>query len=691
MTSLAENPLLQWGTIPDYTQIQAEHVGPAIAETLKQSREALAALEAKAATLSLEDLVAEVEQIGDRLSWTWGIANHLNAVRSDDAIRGAIAENQAEVVRFSSEFGQSEALYAAYNGAEAPSDPALRRTRELAIRDMVHAGVGLEGEARERFNDNAQALAKLGLGFQNALLDATKAWSLLLKDEAEVAGLPPSLLGAMAQSAAEHGEEGASAEAGPWRLSLDPTIVRPFLEYAERRDLRETAYRALVGRAGPEGPAEHDNSGRIVEILKLRQAQAELLGFPHYAALSIDAKMAPSVEAAEALLTQLHEKSAPAAEAEMEELRAFAAAEGAEEALALWDVAYWARLQQEKRYAYSEEELKPYFAYPKVLSGLFSLVEDLFGVTFRQAERPGWHPDVSYYEALEGERVIAGFFIDPYSRPANKRGGAWMNELRSRSNILQPQEETGIRTPIAYIVCNQAAPIGDAPSLMTWSEVQTLFHEMGHALQHMLTRVERASVAGISGIEWDAVELPSQFMENWLRLPEVLDGFARHYETDAPIDPDLLQRVLDSATFRAGSGFLRQLYFGRLDLALHSGYDPDKDGTIWEVQRQIAAENTIIKPLDDDRFLCSFGHLFAGGYAAGYYSYKWAEVLSADAFAAFEEAGLEDAAARQEVGKRFRDTILALGGSVTPMEAFVAFRDREPDVTPLLRHNGLVA
>ncbi len=701
------NPMLAWGTIPDFSSLEASQVLPAMRTTLDRTAASFEELERVCESLPIAEVVGRLEELEDRLGWTWGLINHLNSVRTNDALRNAISEIQPEVVMLSSRLGQSEPLYRSYLRAQqgelatTPESP-LARTVGLGLRAMKHGGVGLEGEAKDRFNANQQALAELSLSYGNALLDATRAWHLDLFDEADVAGFPPSLRALTAQSArnaaaADPSLErlgAATPEAGPWRLTLDAPCVIAFLEHAERRDLRERLYRAWVGRAGPEGAPEFDNSARIVDILRLRREQAQILGFEDYAAYSLDAKMAPSVAAVEALLASLHARSKPAAVRELDELTRFAAEHGASTPLALWDASYWARRLREARYAYSDEDLKPYFPLPAVLDGLFSLVSKLFGVDIRaRGDVAGWHPDVRYFDVFgEGGDLIAGFFLDPYSRPADKRGGAWMNELRGRSARLAGPDGKP-RTPIAYLVCNQNPPVDSTPSLMTWNEVSTLFHELGHGLQHMLTEVDLLPVAGINGVEWDAVELPSQFMENFLRHARFLKSFARHYQTGEPIPDALVQRVLSATTFRAGSAFLRQLYFARLDLALHHRYDPAAPGapSIWEVQAGIAAENTVIRPLSDDRFLCSFGHLFSGGYAAGYYSYKWAEVLSADAFAAFEEAGLDDDEAQARVGRRFRSTVLALGGSVPPMEVFERFRGRAPDTEALLRHNGLAA
>ncbi|TNF29123.1 MAG: M3 family peptidase [Deltaproteobacteria bacterium] len=687
------NPLLAWGTLPDFDAITADHVGPAMRETLARCEADLTALEARAAELDAFALVGALEPIEDRIGWTWTLANHLNSVRTTDLLRKAIEAVQGEVVAFQSRLAQSRPLYEAFrrlrdgDGFDAlPS--AVRRVVILNLRGAEHSGVGLVGEARERFNKNQQELARLSLEFGNNVLDATKAWSLDLTTGDEVRGLPKSLLGLAAQNARSAGHEDATADRGPWRVTLDYPSFVPFMEYAERRDLREQVYRAYVTRASAP---PFDNGPLIERILELRREQARALGFETFAELSIDAKMAPDVAAVSALLGDLREVSYAAAERELGELGAFAAGHGGPDRLAVWDHAYWARRLRQARFDYSDEELRPYFPLPQVLDGLFALAERLFGVrvTANDAVR-GWHEDVRFFDVADDSGApLAGFYLDAFSRPANKRGGAWMNECVGRSRALADGD--GVRLPIAYLVSNQSPPVDGKPSLMTFNEVQTLFHEFGHGLQHMLTQVDEGAVAGINGVEWDAVELPSQFMENWLRHRPALERFARHYETGEPLPAELIDRVLASQTFRAGTAFLRQLYFADLDLAIHHRYEPGGALTLAQVQADVVARNTVVPPLPEDRFICSFGHLFSGGYAAGYYSYKWAEVLSADAFSAFEEAGLDDEDAVREVGHRFRDTILALGGSLDPMSVFVRFRGRKPDTAPLLRHNGLVA
>jgi oligopeptidase A len=427
--------------------------------------------------------------------------------------------------------------------------------------------------------------------------------------------------------------------------------------------------------------------------LALRAEEADLLGYGSYAELSLASKMAPDVHAVTRLLESLRGASFDAAHEDLANLEAFAAERGADEAgnLELWDIAFWAQRLREERYAYNEEELRPYFPLPRVLEGLFALTQRLFGVTVLPADGQAevWHPDVRFFRVVDGAgEELAAFFLDPYSRPGEKRGGAWMDECVGRSRRLAGAGET-VRKPVAYLVCNQSPPVKGQPSLMSFDEVTTLFHEFGHGLQHMLTRVDEAMAAGIRNVEWDAVELPSQFMENWCYHPATMAELSAHIDTGESLPDVLFQKVLAARNYRAGSDMLRQLYFSFTDLALHHEYQPGEPGGAFAVQRRVAERNAVLPLLDEDRFLCSFGHIFGGGYAAGYYSYKWAEVLSADAFGAFEEAGLEDSAAVEQMGRRFRETVLALGGSRSPMEVFEAFRGREPDVKALLRHSGL--
>jgi oligopeptidase A len=537
-----------------------------------------------------------------------------------------------------------------------------------------------------------QELAELGTRFSNNLLDATKAFHLTLTQPEDVEGLPLSLRQMAAQAAREAGETQATAEQGPWRITLDYPSFGPFMEHCRRRDLRQQLYRAFISRASR---GEHDNTPLISRILQLRQEKAALLGYANYAELSLASKMAPDVAAVERLLEELRQASFDVAQQELEEIRAFARSHNAPEAdtLTHWDLAFWAERLREHRYAISDEELRPYFPLPNVLNGLFGLAQRLFGVTVKPAdgEVPVWHPDVRFFR-IEDEQgqAVAAFYLDPYSRPAEKRGGAWMDECVGRSRLLA-ESGAALRLPVAYLICNQTPPVDGKPSLMSFTEVNTLFHEFGHGLHHMLTRVDHSMAAGIRNVEWDAVELPSQFMENWCYHRDTLMQMSAHVDTGDPLPEALYHKLLAARNFRAASLMLRQLYFACTDLELHSRFDPNGTDTVFDVQRRIATKTAPIQPLPEDRFLCSFGHIFAGGYAAGYYSYKWAEVLSADAFSAFEEAGLDDEAALVRTGRRYRDTVLALGGSRPPMDVFKAFRGREPTTEALLRHSGLAA
>jgi oligopeptidase A len=689
-----DNPLLAWGGLPAFDRIEAHHVVPAMRRLLPELQSEVESLEA-ALVPSWEGAVEPLERLNDRLGFSWGAVGHLMGVKNSDALRAAHDEVLGEVVAFGLRLAQSrplyEALLALREGAGWSSlEPARQRIVEGLLRDARHAGVGLEGAAKERFNAIQEELAGLATRFSNHVLDATKAFSLVLRDPAEVEGLPSSWRELTAQSAREEaGEADATAGDGPWRITLDPPSFFPYMEHGRRGDMRETLYRAYVSRAS-EG--ELDNAPIISQMLALRREEAQLLGYANFAELSLASKMAPDVAAVETLLEDLREVSYAAAQRDLEDLQRFAEQQDPEAgALRHWDLAFWAERLREHRFDYSEEELRPYFPLPEVLEGLFALAQRLFGVTIDAAdgEASVWHPDVRFFRVRdEAGSPIAAFFLDPYSRPQEKRGGAWMDECVGRSRLLGGADEE-VRLPVAYLVCNQMPPIEGKPSLMSFSEVTTLFHEFGHGLQHMLTQVELGLAAGIRNVEWDAVELPSQFMENWCYQRATLQELSAHFETGDALPDALFDKLEAARTYRAGSSMLRQLYFSSTDLELHGRYDPDGGEDAFAVQRRVALKTTVLPPLPEDRFLCAFGHIFAGGYAAGYYSYKWAEVLSADAFAAFEEAGLDDSEAVIETGRRFRDTVLALGGSLAPMEVFRAFRGRDPEVEALLRHSGL--
>ncbi len=664
------NPLLTLGdTLPAFDRITAADVEPALRELLAGFHAGLTALEA-APVPTWDGTFGRILAVAEPLRLAWGVVGHLLAVRNTSELRTAHQAMQPEVVKAWLRLGQSRPLYDALVAVRAAGglDAVQERIVDAEIRDMELASVGLTGAAQERYRAISLELSELGTRFQNHLLDAGKAFALDLTEPADIDGLPASLLAQTAAAAQAAGHDG-------WRITLDVPVFGPFMEHSRRRDLRERLYRAFITRAST---GDLDNQPLMARILDLRREQAALLGKGSYAEVSLAAKMAGSVAAVDGLLDRLRAAAKPKAAAELAELTAFARARTADPALtlSLWDIAFWAERLREERYAYTDEELRPYFSLPRVLDGLFSLVQRLFGVEVVPAAGIAtWHPSVQVFRILDGGREIALFYLDPFSRPADKRGGAWMDSFRDRR---------GARVPVAYLVCNQTPPVGETPSLMTLREVETLFHECGHGLQHLLTEVGYPQAAGINGVEWDAVELPSQFMENWCYDDATIAGLARHWQTGAPLPAELFARVKRARTYRAGSNTLRQVYLSTLDLELHHRLRPGEAPQ--DVQRRVAAANTILPPLAEDRFLCGFSHIFSGGYAAGYYSYKWAEVLSADAFSAFTEAG---PARHGEIGRRFRATVLGQGGSRHPLAVFRDFRGREPAVEPLLVATGL--
>ncbi len=693
---VTKNTLLIGQGLPPFESIKSEDVVPAITGLLIELEQELINLEATVKP-TWNDLVEPLQKLEDRLTWSWGIVGHLMGVKNSPELRKAYNEIQPKVVEFINKLNQSQPIYQAFkNLSNSDSwenlDVGQKRIVEATIKDAELSGVSLEGEKRENFNAIELELAELSNKFSNNVLDATKAFSLTLTKKEEVDSLPPSLLSLAAQAARDDGAENATAENGPWRITLDYPSFIPFMQHCKKRELREQLYKASISRASTE---ELNNYPLIQRILELRQEKTKILGFNSYAELSLATKMAPSVAAVEKLLEELRSVSYDAAVKELEELKQFAASKNAPEAndFKRWDMSFWSERLREEKFSFTVEELRPYFPLPQVLDGLFSLVKRIFGINITAAdgEAPLWHEDVRYFQISdETNTPIAYFYLDAYSRPAEKRGGAWMDECINRAKIVENGQKI-LRLPVAYLQCNQTPPVDGKPSLMSFSEVETLFHEFGHGLQHMLTTVDYGGAAGINNVEWDAVELPSQFMENWCYDRSTLFGMAKHYETGETLPEHYYQKLLAAKNYMSGSGMLRQLHFALVDIELHHRYQVGGKETVVELRRRVAETTTVLPILPEDAFLCAFSHIFAGGYAAGYYSYKWAEVLSADAFAAFEEAGLENQQAIAICGKRFRDTVLALGGSLHPMEVFKTFRGREPNTEPLLRHSGLVA
>ncbi|KAI3931161.1 hypothetical protein MKX01_029351 [Papaver californicum] len=695
VVELKDNPLLRDFDFPPFDVLEAKHVRPAIRAILNELENELVELE-KSVEPTWPKLVDPLEKLVDRLQVVWGVVNHLKSVKDSADLRSAIEEVQPEKVKFNLRLGQSKPIYNAFKAIRESSDwqtlsDARKRIVEGQIKEAVLNGVSLEDDKREQFNKVQQELEKLSQKFEENVLDATKKFEKLITDKKEIGGLPASALGLAAQTAASKGYEKATAEEGPWMITLDAPSFLPVMQHSRNRSLREEVYRAYVTRASS---GDLDNSPIVDQILKLRLEKAKLLGYNNYAEVSMAMKMA-TVEKAEQLLEKLRTASWGAAVQDMEDLRKFSQEQGAAEAndLSHWDISFWSERLRESKYDINEEELRPYFSLPKVMDGLFSLAKTLFEIDVEAADglAPVWNNDVRFYRIKDSlGNPIAYFYFDPYSRPSEKRGGAWMDEVVARSRALA-RDGTSARLPVAHMVCNQSPPVGDKPSLMTFREVETVFHEFGHALQHMLTKEDEGLVSGIRGIEWDAVELPSQFMENWCYQRDTLMSLAKHYETGETLPEEVYLKLLAARTFRAGTQSLRQIRFASTDLELHGSYIPGGSESIFDIDRRVGEKTQVIAPLPEDRFLCGFSHIFAGGYAAGYYSYKWAEVLSADAFSAFEDAGLDNEKAVKETGRKFRETVLALGGGKPPLEVFVQFRGREPSPEALLRHNGLLA
>ncbi|ETN17735.1 hypothetical protein PPTG_05469 [Phytophthora nicotianae INRA-310] len=685
--------------LPPFERLQLDEIEPAITNAAADYTRDLHELEKKlrdaGENVQFGDVVDPLEVQGDALGRMWGIVGHLMSVRNSEELRAVHDKLQQLVIKTVTEASQSKTLYDAYLAVRESDEwskleLAQQRIIELSLRSATLSGVGLEGEEKEKFNRLKLRAAELSTKFSSNLLDATKAYSITITDKNEMEGLPPSLLQMFAQSARDEGHSDASPENGPWRITLDPPSYVQFMKYSANRSLRETLYRAYATRASGEA---FDNEGIILELLEIRQQIANLLGFNSYAEVSISKKMAPSVAEVEKMHSDLREKCIAIAHEEVKTVAEYAEQHGQSEPLAPWDLGYWSEKLKAEKYLFTDEEIKPFFPLERVLDGLFSLTSRLFGVTIEAADGQAevWNPDVRFFNvrSTEGDKeVIARFFLDPYSRPKEKNGGAWMNTCVDRSRLLGPKEQDGKRIPVAYIICNQSPPVGETPSLMTFREVETLFHEFGHGLQHMLTQMEYGDVAGINGIEWDAVEIPSQMMENFCYDKDTIAAISGHYKTGEPLPDDLFEKLKSARNYLVATGMLRQLGFGALDMYLHSHYSSLEE-PLFAVQQRLLSEYAVLSPLEEDRFLCSFAHIFAGGYAAGYYSYKWAEILSCDAYGAFEEAAKESPGAAARVGRKFRDTILARGGGQHPEQVFEAFRGRKPSMVPLLTQYGL--
>lgn len=673
-----DNPLLRniECELPAFTDVRPEHVLPALEKVLADNRAEIDSLTGQN-NPDWPSLMSPLEAMEERLQRTWGPVGHLNAVCDSDDLRPVYQKGVMQLSAYQTELAQNEGLYAAIRKLrEGDSFTALtdeqKQVIEHALRDFRLAGAELEAIAKQRFKEIQMRLAELGTAFEQHLLDATRAYQLHIEDRSELAGLPDSIMRAATQRAEDENKPG-------WLFTLDAPSYIPFMQHAEDRELRRQMYIAYVTRAS-EGVL--DNTPVIEETLKLRSEAAELLGFDNYGIYSLATKAAESVNDVTAFLHELAAKSRPMAKQEVAELEDFGRLELGLNALEAWDIAFAAERLRQKKFDFSQEDLKPYFPEGQVLNGLFQTAEKLYGLQITENKTaPTWHRDVRFFDILDRNgQKIAGFYLDAYARP-HKRGGAWMDECI----IRWKRPDGSLQLPVAYLVCNFSAPVGNNPALWTFDEVLTLFHEFGHGLHHMLTHVESLNVSGIRGVPWDAVELPSQFMENYCWEHEVLDGFARHYQTGETLPAELYEKMHAAKNFHAGMQMLRQVEFALFDFRLHTDFNPNGKMSVQELLDEVRREVAVITPPVFNKFQNSFSHIFAGGYAAGYYSYKWAEVLSADAYAAFEEAGIFD----PETAETFHSNILAIGGSRDIMQAFENFRGRKPTVDALLRHSGL--
>jgi len=678
-----KNPLLEIDKLPAFSKIKPGHIEPAIDFLLKNNRQKISELLEIKEYFTWENILQVLEELDDRLNRAWSPASHLHAVADNDELRDAYNACLPKLSEYATELGQNENLYKAYeyvsNSAEYGNlSIAQQSIIKHDLRDFRLSGIDLDKPSKQKFLEIQQELSRLQTKFEENLLDATHAWKKHITDVTQLKGMPDSAILLAEQNAQQENLDG-------WLLTLDFPSYMPVLKYADDANLRMEIYTAYVTRASDRGPysGQWDNTETMQQILTLRHQLAKLLGFDSYAHYSLTKKMAENPDKVMSFLKDLASRSKDVAMAELGELTEFAISEHGVSELNTWDIAYYSEKLRQKKFGFSQEELRPYFSVQQVLTGLFTVVNKLYDLEIKSLENIDvWHPDVHFFEIYEVAGNLRGsFYLDLYARP-HKRGGAWMDEC-----IVRKKTVTGTQTPVAYLTCNFTPPLGDNPSLLTHDEVITLFHEFGHGLHHMLTQIDYPGVAGINGVPWDAVELPSQIMENWCWEQDALGLIGRHYITGEIIDDELFARLINSKTFQTGMQMVRQLEFAIFDFRLHLEYNdknpPDIEDLINEVRKEVA----VIIPPECNRFQHSFSHIFAGGYAAGYYSYKWAEVLSADAFSKFEENGIFD----KITGQEFLHSILEQGGSRDPMELFIEFRGRKPSIEPLLRHSGITA
>lgn len=676
------NPLLTPFSLPPFSAIRPEDIVPAVQSALADCRAAVERVVAQPGPFTWDNLCQPLAESDDRLSRIWSPVGHLNSVKNSPELRAAYEQALPLLSEYGTWVGQHEGLYqayrslkegAAFNDLTAPQ----RKSVENALRDFELSGIGLSPEKQRRYGEIVARLSELGSTYSNNVLDATMGWSKLITDQAELSGLPESAL-AQAQAMAQAKEQDG------WLLTLDMPSYLPVLTYGDNRALREEMYRAFATRASDQGPnaGKWDNSEVMAETLALRHELAQLLGFDSYADKSLATKMAENPEQVLGFLSDLAKRARPQAEQELAQLRAFAKQHYGVDELEAWDITYYGEKQKQHLFSISDEQLRPYFPEQRVVEGLFEVVKRIYGITAKERKDVDtWHPEVRFFDLFDANGELRGsFYLDLYARE-NKRGGAWMDDcvgsLRKANGELQK--------PVAYLTCNFNRPLGDKPALFTHNEVTTLFHEFGHGLHHMLTQIDTAGVSGISGVPWDAVELPSQFMENWCWGPEALAFISGHYQSGEPLPKEMLDKLLAAKNYQAALFILRQLEFGLFDFRMHAEYSPEKGAQILPTLAEVKKMVAVVPSPSWGRFPHAFSHIFAGGYAAGYYSYLWAEVLSADAYSRFEEEGIFNA----ETGKSFLDNILSRGGSEEPMELFKRFRGREPQLDAMLRHYGI--
>lgn len=678
------NPLLTFTDLPPFSAIKPEHVKPAVEQAIADCRHTIDKVLAENPQPSWESVIAPIEEVDDRLSRIWSPVSHMNSVVNSDELREAYESCLPLLSEYSTWVGQHKGLFEAYKtikeSAEfAKLDRAQQKNISDSLRDFELSGIGLPLQEQKRYGEISKRMSELGSKFSNNVLDATMGWTKQITDVNLLAGMPESALAAAQAAAEAKGLEG-------YLLTLDIPSYLPVMTYCDNQALRKEVYEAYVTRASDRGPnaGKWDNSEIIAEQLKLRHEIARMLGFSTYSEKSLATKMAQTTDQVLGFLNDLANKAKPQGEREVEELRQFAESEFGVKQLELWDIAYYSEKQKQHLFEISDEELRPYFPEQKVVNGLFEVLSRLFGMQVK--ERQGvdvWHESVRFFDIFDAQGTLRGsFYLDLYARE-HKRGGAWMDECRVRRTT----DSGALQTPVAYLTCNFNRPVGDKPALFTHDEVTTLFHEFGHGIHHMLTQVEVGAVSGINGVPWDAVELPSQFLENWCWQEEALAFISGHYQTGESLPKAMLDKMLAAKNFQSAMFILRQLEFGLFDFTLHTTYDPEVGPKVLETLAEVKKKVAVLPGLEWNRFSHSFSHIFAGGYSAGYYSYLWAEVLSADAFSRFEEEGIFN----RETGQSFLNNILEMGGSEEPMELFKRFRGREPQIDALLRHAGIAA